>query len=151
MRQIVYLAGPITGCSYDGCTDWRERFEKELTNETTQALSPMRGKNYLAGLDEIALDYPGHVMSCQHGIMVRDHFDTKRCVILVVNLLGADKVSIGTVMEIAWAWDNQIPVVCMMEDEGNLHDHPMLREAIGFRVKTEDEALHIVRTILWSE
>jgi len=146
----VYLAGPITGCSYDGCTDWRERFEKELTTNEVLALSPMRGKDYLAGLEEIAPDYPESVMSCQRGIMVRDHFDTKRCTILVVNLLGADKVSIGTIMEMAWAWDNQIPVVCIIEDEGNIHEHPMLRETMGFRVKTEDEALHIVRTIMWS-
>jgi len=151
MRDIVFLSGPITDCSYVGCTDWRERFEEELTNETTQALSPMRGKTYLEGLDKIAPDYPGHVMSCQRGIMVRDHFDTKRCTLMVVNLLGADKVSIGTVMEMSWGWDNGVPIICIMEDEGNPHDHPMIREAIGFRVKTEDEALHVVRTILWSE
>jgi nucleoside 2-deoxyribosyltransferase len=149
MRQIVYLAGPITGCSYEGCTDWRDRFEDELNNNAVQTLSPMRGKTYLKGLGDIAHDYPGHVMSCQHGIMVRDHFDTTRATLLVVNLLGAEKVSIGTVMEMSWAWDNGIPVVCMME-EGNVHDHPMLRETIGFRVESEEEALHVVRTILWT-
>jgi len=151
MRHIIYLAGPITGCSYDGCTDWRERFEKELTNDKVQALSPMRGKTYLEGLDEIDPDYPGHVMSCQRGIMVRDHYDTKRCTILVVNFLGAEKVSIGTVMEMSWAWDNHIPIVCIIEEQGNVHDHPMLRETMGFRVKSEAEALHVVRTILWSD
>jgi len=53
-------------------------------------------------------------------------------------------------MEMAWAWDNGIPVVCMIEKEGNVHDHPMLRETIGFRVETRQEALHVVQTILWS-
>lgn len=150
MKHIVYLAGPITGCSYVGCTDWRDRFEEELNWDDVQALSPMRGKDYLEHLDIIAKDYPGKVMSCQRGIMTRDHFDTKRATLLVVNLLGADKVSIGTVMEMSWAWDNGIPIICMIEQEGNVHDHPMLRETIGFRVETEDEALHVVRTILWS-
>jgi nucleoside 2-deoxyribosyltransferase len=149
MKHIVYLAGPITGCSYNGCTDWRERFEYELTDASVQALSPMRGKTYLEREDVIGHDYPDKVMSCQRGIMVRDHFDTKRATILVVNLLAAEKVSIGTVMEMAWAWDNGIPVVCMIEAEGNVHDHPMIRETIGFRVETEMEALHVVRTILW--
>ena len=150
MKHIIYLAGPITGCSYDGCTTWRDRFEEELNSEEVQALSPMRGKDYLAHTGVIAHDYPDKVMSCQRGIMVRDHFDTKRATILVVNLLGAKKVSIGTMMEMAWAWDSGIPIVCMMEATGNPHDHPMLRETIGFRVETEEEAIHIVSTILWS-
>jgi len=150
MKHIVYLAGPITGCSYDNCTDWRGWFEDELNNDEVQALSPMRGKHYLQHLDTIAHDYPDHVMSCQRGIMVRDHFDTKRATVLLVNLLGAEKVSVGTVMEMSWAWDNGIPVVCIIEEEGNIHDHPMLRETIGFRVTSEAEALHIVKTILWS-
>lgn len=149
MRHIVYLAGPITGCSYNGCTTWRDFFEEELNSDDVQVLSPMRGKDYLEHLDVIGHEYPEKVMSCQRGIMTRDHFDTKRSTILVVNFLDADKVSIGTVMEMSWAWDNGIPIVCMMA-EGNVHDHPMLRETIGFRVETEKEALHVVRTILWS-
>lgn len=149
MKHIVYLAGPITGCSYNGCTHWRERFENALNSNEVQALSPMRGMSYLESSDVIEQDYPDHVMSCQRGIMVRDHFDTKRATILIANLLGAEKISIGTVMEMAWAWDNGIPVVCMMEPEGNVHDHPMLRETIGFRVESEEEALHVVCTILF--
>jgi len=151
MKHIVYLAGPITGCSYVACTNWRDFFEEELNSVHVQVLSPMRGKTYLRGLDDIAHDYPSMIMSCQRGIMVRDHFDTTRATILVVNLLGAEKVSIGTVMEMSWAWDHGIPVVCIMEEEGNIHDHPMIRETIGFRVTTETQALHVVRTILWSD
>jgi hypothetical protein len=39
-------------------------------------------------------------------------------------------------------------LVCVMEKEGNPHDHPMITEAIGFRVETLDEALHVTEKVL---
>jgi hypothetical protein len=35
-----------------------------------------------------------------------------------------------------------------MEAENNLHDHPMIREAIGYRVTTIDEAISITLAVL---
>lgn len=51
-------------------------------------------------------------------------------------------------MEIAWAYQARIPVVAIMESENNPHEHGMIREAIGFRVETVDEAINVVRAIL---
>ncbi len=63
-------------------------------------------------------------------------------------MLSAQKVSIGTVMEIAWAKAFQIPVIVIMEKEGNLHDHPMIRDCIGFRVETLLEAIWLTKVLL---
>jgi hypothetical protein len=52
------------------------------------------------------------VLSCARGITTRDYNDCKRCDILVANFLGADKISIGTVMEIAWAKAFPNPSCC---------------------------------------
>ena len=150
--KSVYLAGPITGYSYGEVTDWREHF-KSLVSGGIECLSPMRGKEYLKALSEgsdgkVADSYPGEVLSCDRGIMTRDYFDCKRASVVVANLLGATRVSVGTVMEIAWAYDGRTPVIAVMEPGNNCHDHSMIREAIGFRVVTLDEAAHIVNTIL---
>jgi hypothetical protein len=51
-------------------------------------------------------------------------------------------------MEIAWSWDNGIPVVVVIEREGNPHDHAMIQEAIGFRVETLDDGIQVVKAIL---
>lgn len=65
-------------------------------------------------------------MSSIVGINVRDYNDVKTSDALLVNLLDYNnKVSIGTVMEIAWARVFQIPVVIVMEKE-NIHNHGML-------------------------
>ena len=50
-------------------------------------------------------------------------------------------------MEIAWAWDNGVHVVCVIEESGNPHDHAMIREAIGFRVTTVEEAVNIIQAL----
>lgn len=147
--KTVYLAGPITGLDYAGAIDWREDAKKKLTG--VEALNPMRGKEYLSKVKEFTSDgdtyKPFSVMSSNRGITTRDRFDATHCDILLVNFLGAKKVSIGTVMEIAWADANRTPIVVAMEETGNPHEHGMVTECIGFRVASLDEAYHIVRMI----
>lgn len=151
-QPIVYLAGPITGLNYNGCTEWRESVSAQLGAAGIKAFSPMRAKAYLASLAEIS----GHgqeyahmgVLSQARSVMTRDRFDATRCDVLFVNLLGAKAPSIGTVMEMAWADLRRIPIVCAMEKSGNPHEHMMVNEAIGFRVESLDDALHITKSIL---
>lgn len=144
---IAYLAGPITGLSFDGAVDWRDAFCKMLPEEI-QGMSPLRGKHYLEGSDSIEASYEEIVLSSARGITTRDYNDCKRCDILVANFLGASKVSIGTVMEIAWAKSFQTPTIVVMEKEGNPHDHPMISECTGFRVENLEEAADIAKVIL---
>lgn len=148
----VYLAGPITGLDYKGATDWR--FEAKATLEAAgiAAFSPMRGKEYLAHVKEFTADGDAYkelgLLSSNRGIITRDRWDALRCEILLVNLLGATKVSIGTVMEIAWADSARTPIVCCMEPSGNPHEHGMITEVLGYRCESLDVALHIIKAIL---
>lgn len=155
-EKTVYLAGPITGLSFHGCTEWRNAAVLRLAEEGIKGLSPMRAKDFLAHLQSLpklsnaAEDYEYAkygVMATSRGIMTRDRFDCTRCDVLLVNLLGAKTVSIGTVMEIAWADGRRIPIIAAMEPD-NIHSHGMVNEAIGFRVTTLNEALDIAIAIL---
>lgn len=150
--KTVYLAGPISGLSYRGCTEWRHAAAADLQAHGIAALSPMRGKEYLSHLEAISSDGRDYahlgVLALPRGVMTRDRFDALRCDVLLVNLLGARHVSIGTVMEIAWADARRTPIVCAMEDTGNPHEHMMISEALGFRTPTLTEALHVVKAIL---
>lgn len=146
--STVYLAGPITGLSYGECTDWREYAIKELDAAGIRGVSPLRAKSYLSNEGKIADSYEQIVLSSSRGITTRDRWDATRCDVLLASLLGADRVSIGTVMEVAWADLSRIPIVLVMEKEKNLHDHAMLREVAGFRVETLEEGLNVVKAIL---
>ena len=90
---------------------------------------------------------PFSVMSSNRGIMTRDRWDAHRCGVLLVNLLGATRVSVGTMIEIGWADSVRTPIVGVMEPEGNPHEHGMVLEALGYRVPNMNEALHIIKAM----
>jgi nucleoside 2-deoxyribosyltransferase len=125
----VYLAGAISGLSYGNATGWREYAFEKLHKAEIDAYSPMRGKAYLSGVAEMTEEelkqFQGKTIQSIVGINVRDYNDVKTSDAILVNLLNAEKVSIGTVMEIAWARAFQVPTVIVME-KGNIHNHGML-------------------------
>lgn len=151
--KSVYLAGPIGGLTFRDAVEWRQEvvrqfYEVEGSVEII-GMSPLRYKDFLdeEGVLHCTDDYP-HVLCGQRGITTRDFYDVRTCDVLFVNFLGAKSVSIGTSMEIAVAHQTRTPIVVAMENEGNLHDHPILRECIDFRVDTLEEAIHTTITIL---
>ncbi len=151
MKHYVYLSGPIAGLTYDQSEDWRTRAKALLDSDTIKTLSPLRAKEALRSVGAITgtgQEY-AHLtpLATARGIMTRDRFDTMRSTVVLVNLFGAKKVSIGTVMEIAWADAARIPIVLVMEP-GNIHEHVMISEAIGYRTTSLEEACEIVERII---
>jgi nucleoside 2-deoxyribosyltransferase len=146
VKPTVYLAGPITGASYGEATEWRSLVIAALPR--ADVFSPMRAKDYLVGRESMADSYAEFALSTPKAVVTRDRFDSTRCDLLFANLLGAERVSIGTVMEIAWADARRTPIVLVMEDNG-LHDHAMLREVAGWVVPTVDAAIGITNAVLF--
>lgn len=148
----VYLAGPISGLTYDGATSWRDDIVKQLWERNVEGLTPMRGKAFLGKATKIADHYKEEdyddVSGTVAAINIRDHNDVYTCDALLVNLLGTKSVSIGTVMEIAWARAYNKPVVLVIEKDGtNLHEHSMLTYGV-LRVPTLEEGVKQILQIL---
>ena len=159
-KPSIYLAGPITGLSYGKITEWRNDVAKAFAPDI-ECFSPLRGKDYLAQETSTKDQYNEYIMSSQRGILARDHYDATKRDLLFVNLLHAQRVSIGTVMEIAWAHEARVPIIlCMAADvldqDGvsigvkNPHDHSMIREACPLRVETVKEGIHVAKHLLLS-
>lgn len=150
MSKLVYLAGPISGCSFNGCNDWREDWIAEFDDGgNIECLSPMRGKKqYLKDLQAIP-DHLSMPLCTPQAIMSRDYFDANRADVIVFNMLGVKTRSIGTIMEAAWGYTRHTPMVWIIEADGsNPHEHAMLNQCMSFRTQDEEEAKHIVRAIL---
>jgi hypothetical protein len=51
-------------------------------------------------------------------------------------------------MEIAWADAKRIPIVLVIDQKDNLHDHAMIRDCISFRASNIKDGVDIVKAIL---
>jgi hypothetical protein len=137
--KALFLAGPLTGISYGDALEWRTYVERRLPPGII-AFSALRGKEYVAKEAVLKDAYPDHLLSTPQGTITRDRFDVSRCDALFVNFLKADRVSIGTIMEMAWADAWRIPIILAMEN-GNIHDHAFVRQVAAFITDDLDEAI----------
>lgn len=138
-KSTVYLCGPISGLSFDECVAYYDQVN-QLLPPWIVPISPMRGKGYLKGEPVLGDTYENTVLSSGKAIVTRDYFDVKRADVILANFIGAKRVSIGSLFEIAWAFEMKKPVILAMEP-GNLHDHAFVREACGIRAHTLEEAV----------
>ncbi len=137
--KALFLAGPLTGISYKDALDWRKYVESKLPADVI-AFSALRGKGYVTAERVLKDAYPKHLLSTPQGTITRDRYDVSRCNALFVNFLNAEKVSIGTIMEMAWADARRIPIILAME-AGNIHDHAFVRQVAAFITGDLDEAI----------
>lgn len=158
MNNKVYLAGQISGLDWESAYKWRHYVSMKLSHFNIQCFSPLRPKKVL---QEVLTktennkffgsyeDNPNPLVS-QRGIFGQDYNDVLRADLVFVNLKGATKPSLGTAMEIAWAYHCHKPVVLVIEKD-NHNYHPMILEACRFVVDNLDLAIDITKTILLPE
>jgi len=144
---LLYLAGPIADCTYEECTDWRAHAAKKLPPHI-QPVSPMRGKTFLAKMKKISANaFENNPLCTDAGVSCRDGNDVKRSDALLVNVLGAKTVSIGTMIEFGMARAWEIPIILVMEKD-NVHQHLMTRGMAGFVVDDLAVGIEIAISVL---
>lgn len=170
-KGSVYLSGPIAGLTYDQARyGWRMTVAAQL-EQGIKVLSPMRHEGHLAEVKG-PLDPAGqlnHFFSGSKIIFEKDMLDIQRCDLMLVNLLGATKVSLGTVAEIGMAAALGKKIILVMEDAGsvpmiaeywsdydhttvewgsNVHEHPFVTVPASLRLNNLDDAVHAVNSLL---
>lgn len=136
----IYLARQIAGCAYQEVVDYYENARDILRDMGYEVSHAMCGKGYLK--DEQCFKTGGydHPSATDHAIFQRDKWMTHQCDILLVNLIGSTKVSIGTCFEIAWALDLGKHIVLVME-ENNIHNHAFIKQSASVIYNNFEEAL----------
>lgn len=146
----VYLSGPITGLTYrDARYGWRADFET-LCDATV--LSPMRHEGHLAEMRETAIEpenLPEGLFSHPKLIVTKDFLDIEACTIMVVNFLGAKKISQGTLIEMGYAKAKGKTIVTIADAEAlKLHNSPFIPVLSDVLTETVDQAAIIVNSLL---
>lgn len=156
VSKTVYLAGPISGLTYDEATGWRHAAQEVLAKSGIKAISPLSAAVHLRNHKGLLTDceiVPGlecvvQAMSTPTGVVTRDKFYCLNTDVMILNLLGSKRVSIGSMVEVGWANARNIPIVLVMEETGNFHEHAFVTECCQFRTTNVSDALHIVKAIL---
>ena len=146
----VYLAGPISHLDYKAATSWRAKARNKLARYGIQAYSPLRDKKFLDNGQECPAqpDVHSHPLGTSRGIMMRDFNACVKADALLVNFQGSNGKSLGTAMELAWAFDRHVPVVVVADaDDVNIL-HPMMHEACKLKVESLEEGIELIRTLL---
>ena len=142
-RPRCYLAGPISGVSWESAVSWRRLAAEELSRHGIEAIDPLRHTEVLAGETTLRSAYPEWLWTQERAIVHRSLYDVRRSQVVLANVLGARERSVGTIAEIAVAYEHHIPVVLVVR-EGNPHDHPFLKEMATVVTGALDEAIEAV-------
>lgn len=115
----IYLCGPINGCTDDEACTWRQWFQ-----DRCRCIDPM------------ARDYRGKKAESYREIVDLDKLDIRECDVVVVMYT---QPSVGTSMEVFYAWTIGKPVIVI--DESSKPLSPWLRYHSTAIVKSKEEAL----------
>jgi hypothetical protein len=124
--KLVYLCGPINGCTDEEAKDWRAAVKKKVK----RTLDPMKR------------DYRGREAECYREIVDLDKVDVEASDVILVNY---DKPSVGTSMEIYHAWLHRIPVVVVARADAVIS--PWLRYHSTKIVHSFDDAVRWINEI----
>jgi nucleoside 2-deoxyribosyltransferase len=126
-RYSIYCCAPISGRTYDEVIIYYEEIRRDLIAFGLHPLIPMVRRDH-DNDPNVPAHGQLHPASSDKSITNRDRWMVKSSDIVYANLIGATRVSIGTCMELAWAYDRGKHVIIAMEDD-NLHRHAFVNTA----------------------
>jgi nucleoside 2-deoxyribosyltransferase len=140
-RKIVYLAGLIS-TDYPESLIWRVEVTPMLEAHEFDVLSPMRGK------ENLVLQSPDGGITdpnlTSKDIILRDYHDVVSSDIILMHLenFGSPRPLLGTICELAWAWEMKKPIVAIAHSDNKLmRSHPFVKEAVSHYCSTVSEAI----------
>ena len=142
----IYLVKPMYGHPYTFVSDHILPLRDKLEKMGYFVFHPLTAKPYLSQEQKLQMhyDYPA---STEHAISDKDHWCVRQSDVILADLSGVDKASIGSCFELAWAQAYGKLVLTVMED-GNVHEHPMVTEATTIRYRKLDDAIEYLQKLI---
>lgn len=129
MPISVYLSGPVTNRNYKQASTWRKHAATRLRDAGFRVLDPLRGHSFSSRRKKIRNLAEENPVVSDRALKARDKLDCLASDIVLCNFMEADRVSVGSIFEIAWAEDHNKLVVMAIPKNDRFHDHPFTRES----------------------
>lgn len=138
----VYLAGIIDGLQIDKCHEWRNKIIKTYSDWKNKGnygdisfLNPLNGESEISK-DGLSSNVPSKV------ILIKDYNAIKNSKLFIVNMetFGVQRPPIGTIMEIAFAYEFRIPIIMITQDEV-YRKHPFVSNMVHWYFNNVDEMI----------
>lgn len=145
----IYIAGAISGQPVDDVFSYFKEVQIFLANVGYTVYSPMLGKaKFRNEMEFQPHGYKHDPIITNHAIVERDRWMVNAIDLVYCNLTMCNgRVSIGSVMELAWAHQLGKHTVVAME-EGNIHHHAFVLEAADIIFETHESALDYLKTLI---
>jgi len=130
----VYLAGFIQESKIKECIAWRKCIRDHYDNWKGKERYPLTWLDPLNGLD---------LEICPEKAFIhRDYSSVINADLIVANMdmFGEKRFPIGTVCEVAWAWEHRKPTILIAKEE-QFREHPFLKYFASWIVNDIDELL----------
>lgn len=135
----VYLAGFISEKNMEECLGWRKKIREYYTSKDYPIiwLDPLNTDN-LETISENGLKSSYSANTIIH----KDYMSIMNSDLIVVNLdtFGNDRPLIGTIAELAWAWEHHKPILSITTD-ATYKEHPFIKYFTSEFVSSLDELI----------
>lgn len=148
-RPRVYLAGKISGISYDRATGWRQEITQMLEPDI-ECLNPMRHKEALAGDPCLARSNysAGGVLTSAQGIIMRDLTDVRRADMLIVHFGELENTGFFTAYEMGMATALGKPIIVIADIDNPTRDRIVMQSGpLLVMVEEIPEAVTLARSV----
>ena len=137
----IYLSGSMTGTKFEDQMEWRCWFEQALKDTGVYCFNPPA---------HFSPDYADNNLSDSSGyrsdreVMQYDLLQLSKADLVIVNFDIGNKSSLGTMAEIAIAYDHRIPIIGICKNMYTLH--PWQRDMCERIFSTKEWALQYLVT-----
>lgn len=136
----IYIAGSISGQSGEDVVSYFKNTKSRLIGMGFEVFSPMTGKGFFRNEIKFKASGYNNPVSTNHAIIERDHWMVSTVDIVYCNLTMAKNVSIGSMMELAWAHHMGKHTVLAMQAD-NIHQHAFVIEAADIIFESHEDAI----------
>jgi len=143
----IYCAHPICGLQAEEIIKYYDEVVERLSDFGYEVFHPIVEKGYMRNEVKFKAEGFGDPVSTNHAISERDKWMVMNCDILFLNLLGTKTISIGCVMELAWAQILNKHTIVVMEKD-NIHRHAFVLEAADVVFEDYDDAIEYLGKLI---